>query len=270
MHESAYSASKFALCGWSEALAVDLYDTGRIGAALNPGPIDTEIWDRPDNDDPIYDGPKVAAQAVADGIIAAIERRRVRALPARHEGDRRAKTGDSTRSSPAWRNVPAMKALVFGVRPEPFEVPDAANPLLRTCDDTDRPAGHRRPRRCPRLGGHTAPPDRHLRLRHQADPAGLRRGRQRQRHERVMLVPPGDGPRGGGRRGRDRPDGARARGGAAVVLNPWLSCGPRGISPACPACEAGDYSLCWSFTDGDLRRASTPGYSTTRPAASRS
>jgi threonine dehydrogenase-like Zn-dependent dehydrogenase len=37
------------------------------------------------------------------------------------------------------------------------------------------------------------------------------------------------------------------------VLNPWLSCGPRGIEPPCPACENGDYSLCWSFADGDIK-----------------
>lgn len=35
--------------------------------------------------------------------------------------------------------------------------------------------------------------------------------------------------------------------GLRVVLNPWLSCGPRGVSPACPACAAGDLSLCWNF-----------------------
>jgi threonine dehydrogenase-like Zn-dependent dehydrogenase len=35
--------------------------------------------------------------------------------------------------------------------------------------------------------------------------------------------------------------------GDRVVLNPWLSCVPRGVSPVCPACEAGDLSLCWSF-----------------------
>ncbi len=48
----------------------------------------------------------------------------------------------------------------------------------------------------------------------------------------------------------------KARGleiGQRVVLNPWLSCGPRGIEPPCPACQSGDYSLCWSFTDGDLK-----------------
>jgi threonine dehydrogenase-like Zn-dependent dehydrogenase len=40
--------------------------------------------------------------------------------------------------------------------------------------------------------------------------------------------------------------------GDRVVLNPWLSCRPRGIDPICPACEAGDLSLCWSFTTGDI------------------
>jgi short-subunit dehydrogenase len=71
-HESAYSASKFALCGWSEALAVDLYDTPIRIRLVNPGPIDTEIWDLPGNDAPLYDGPKVPAEDVAEGIIAAM------------------------------------------------------------------------------------------------------------------------------------------------------------------------------------------------------
>ena len=35
--------------------------------------------------------------------------------------------------------------------------------------------------------------------------------------------------------------------GDRVVLNPWLSCVPRGVSPICPACEVGDLSLCWNF-----------------------
>jgi threonine dehydrogenase-like Zn-dependent dehydrogenase len=52
--------------------------------------------------------------------------------------------------------------------------------------------------------------------------------------------------------------GSGARGlerGQRVVLQCWLSCAPRGISPRCPACEAGDYSLCWNFTEGRI----TPG-----------
>lgn len=40
--------------------------------------------------------------------------------------------------------------------------------------------------------------------------------------------------------------------GQRVVLNPWLSCAVRGIDPVCPACEAGDWSLCQRFHDGSL------------------
>jgi threonine dehydrogenase-like Zn-dependent dehydrogenase len=40
--------------------------------------------------------------------------------------------------------------------------------------------------------------------------------------------------------------------GQRVLLQCWLSCAPRGISPVCPACEAGDYALCWNFLDGRL------------------
>jgi len=49
--------------------------------------------------------------------------------------------------------------------------------------------------------------------------------------------------------------GAEARGlevGQRVLLQCWLSCAPRGISPVCPPCEAGDYALCWNFLDGRL------------------
>ncbi|MGH9137566.1 MAG: zinc-dependent alcohol dehydrogenase [Acidimicrobiales bacterium] len=40
--------------------------------------------------------------------------------------------------------------------------------------------------------------------------------------------------------------------GQRAVLNPWLSCEVRGITPVCPACDAGDFSLCWHFHDGAL------------------
>ncbi|WP_238159243.1 SDR family oxidoreductase [Mycobacterium sp. MFM001] len=72
VHEAAYCASKFALCGWSESMAVDLHDTGVSVKLIEPGPVDTEIWDQPDNERPLYDGPKVPADEVADGIIAAL------------------------------------------------------------------------------------------------------------------------------------------------------------------------------------------------------
>jgi short-subunit dehydrogenase len=72
IHEAAYCASKFALCGWSESMAVDLHGTGVSVKLIQPGPVDTEIWDQPDNDDPLYNGPKVGAEEVADGIISAL------------------------------------------------------------------------------------------------------------------------------------------------------------------------------------------------------
>jgi threonine dehydrogenase-like Zn-dependent dehydrogenase len=62
--------------------------------------------------------------------------------------------------------------------------------------------------------------------------------------------------------------------GDRVVLNPWLSCGPRGVDPICPACEAGDYSLCWSFAEGPIApgihtgtsRDASGGYAELMPA----
>src|SRR5271154_3547846 len=72
IHETAYCASKFALCGWSEAMAVDLHGTGFSVKLIEPGPVDTEIWDQPGSEEPLYQGPKVAADEVAAGIIAAL------------------------------------------------------------------------------------------------------------------------------------------------------------------------------------------------------
>jgi short-subunit dehydrogenase len=72
IHEAAYCASKFALCGWSESMAVDLHGTGISVKLIEPGPVDTEIWDQPDNDEPLYNGPKFTPEEVAAGIIAAL------------------------------------------------------------------------------------------------------------------------------------------------------------------------------------------------------
>ena len=46
--------------------------------------------------------------------------------------------------------------------------------------------------------------------------------------------------------------GRRMDTGERVVLNPWLSCGPRGIDPVCPACRAGRYPWCRNFRSGGL------------------
>jgi threonine dehydrogenase-like Zn-dependent dehydrogenase len=62
--------------------------------------------------------------------------------------------------------------------------------------------------------------------------------------------------------------------GDRVVLNPWLSCAPRGVDPVCPACQAGDLSLCWSFAVGPIAPGihtgtssdASGGYATLMPA----
>ncbi|MCU1427600.1 MAG: oxidoreductase [Actinomycetia bacterium] len=62
--------------------------------------------------------------------------------------------------------------------------------------------------------------------------------------------------------------------GDRVVLNPWLSCGPRGVDPMCAACERGDYSLCVSFAVGPIApgihtgtsKDASGGYATLMPA----
>jgi threonine dehydrogenase-like Zn-dependent dehydrogenase len=53
--------------------------------------------------------------------------------------------------------------------------------------------------------------------------------------------------------------------GQRVVLNPWLSCGPRGIDPPCGSCRDGDYSLCWHFTEGPLAAGIHTGTSKDAP-----
>jgi short-subunit dehydrogenase len=71
--EAAYSGSKFALAGWSESAAIDLDGTGVRVKLVLPGAIDTEIWDQPDNDAPLYDGPKEPPDAIAGALADAID-----------------------------------------------------------------------------------------------------------------------------------------------------------------------------------------------------
>ena len=48
------------------------------------------------------------------------------------------------------------------------------------------------------------------------------------------------------------PDATGHQLGDRVVLDPWLTCAPRGVAPVCPACTAGDGNLCWSFHAGGI------------------
>ncbi|HZR14223.1 MAG TPA: zinc-binding dehydrogenase [Acidimicrobiia bacterium] len=62
--------------------------------------------------------------------------------------------------------------------------------------------------------------------------------------------------------------------GDRVVLNPWLSCAPRGVDPVCASCARGDLSLCASFGVGPIApgihtgtsRDASGGYAQLMPA----
>lgn len=71
-HEAAYCASKFAMAGWSESMAIDLHGTGVEVKLTLPGPIETEIWDQPGNDPAGYAGPFIPALECAESIIDAM------------------------------------------------------------------------------------------------------------------------------------------------------------------------------------------------------
>jgi len=72
-NESAYCAAKYALCGFAEAMVIDLAGTGVEVKLVEPGPIATEIWDQPDNLPALFEVEKVPAEECAVDIAAAIE-----------------------------------------------------------------------------------------------------------------------------------------------------------------------------------------------------
>ncbi len=70
--EGVYAASKAALDAWSEGLWLDLAGSGIHVALVRPGPIDTEIWDKRQQQSG-YRGKRWPARDVADAVLAAIE-----------------------------------------------------------------------------------------------------------------------------------------------------------------------------------------------------
>jgi short-subunit dehydrogenase len=72
-NESAYNAAKYAMCGFAEAMLLDLAGTGVEVKLVLPGPIATEIWDQPDNEPALMDVEKVPPEDCAAGIADAIE-----------------------------------------------------------------------------------------------------------------------------------------------------------------------------------------------------
>jgi threonine dehydrogenase-like Zn-dependent dehydrogenase len=168
-----------------------------------------------------------------------------------------------------------MRALVFGVDTQPWTPPPDANALARNLAVTPvalRDIPDARPLRPdwlvtrPLLTGVCGSDSKQILLDFEGDSdsamSGLCSFPQVMGHEVVAEVtelgPQADGFDIGQR----------------VVLNPWLSCAPRGMSPLCPACEDGDYSLCWSFTAGDISAGihtgvssdATGGYAELMPA----
>lgn len=170
-----------------------------------------------------------------------------------------------------------MRALVFGTAPQAYEPPPAAPPLVQNlastpCALVDVPDA--RPLRPdwyvvrPSLTGICGSDAKQVLLDFEGDTdsalSAFATFPQVLGHEVVGIVEDA-GPEAEGFSIGDR-----------VVLNPWLSCGPRGISPQCPACEAGDLSLCWNFTSGPIAtgihtgvsRDATGGFAELLPAHS--
>jgi short-subunit dehydrogenase len=73
--ETIYAASKAALNTWSAGLWNDLHGSGVHVAIVNPGAIETEIWEKLDTA-PAFSGRKHSPQIVVDAILACVERGR--------------------------------------------------------------------------------------------------------------------------------------------------------------------------------------------------
>ena len=280
--EAAYAASKFALHGWSEVMAVDLWSTGVEVRLIVPGAIATEIWDQPGNDPSPYGGPvragrrrsppPICESLVGDGFeryvpdLKSIAEFKTADIDAFMAGRRRLLRRARSECS-------VVKALQFLADPEPWpddaarrRAPAAAQPGV-DAHGAGRPARPAAAGR--RLAGAAHPGHRHLRVGLQAGPHGLRR-RHRQHDDGLHLVPPGAGPRGGRHRGRAGPAVGRRRAGPAgrAVPQPRLPA-PAASRPLCPACERGDYSICAQLPRGaGCRSASTPATRSRPPAAS--
>ncbi|HEX5616266.1 MAG TPA: SDR family oxidoreductase [Acidimicrobiia bacterium] len=72
--EAAYAASKAALSAWAESLQVDLRDTGVRTHVVNPGIIDTELFQLPDNDPSVAPIDPLPVDAIVEPVLSMIER----------------------------------------------------------------------------------------------------------------------------------------------------------------------------------------------------
>jgi short-subunit dehydrogenase len=75
--ETVYAASKFALTGFSEGLALDLHGSSVHTAVIHVGPVDTEIWEKAASEAPVrFRGKKHPPSAVSRAVFRCIEGRR--------------------------------------------------------------------------------------------------------------------------------------------------------------------------------------------------
>jgi threonine dehydrogenase-like Zn-dependent dehydrogenase len=170
-----------------------------------------------------------------------------------------------------------VRALLYGVRPEPQPEPDEDNHLLRglarapmRLDDMNDP-GFLLPDwvvRKPRLTGICGSDSKQVfmdwgEVQSPDNPMKAFFSLPQVMGHEVVADVVALGPEAEGLELGDR-----------VVLNPWLSCGPRGVDPVCPACANGDYSLCASFAVGPISpgihtgtsRDASGGYADLMPA----
>ena len=70
--EAAYDGSKAALASFSEAMAVDLWDTGVKVTVVYPGVVDTDLFTLPDNDPSIAAVEAVTVQDAVAAILAGV------------------------------------------------------------------------------------------------------------------------------------------------------------------------------------------------------
>jgi short-subunit dehydrogenase len=72
--EAAYDASKAALSSFSEAMAIDLWDTGVKVLIVYPGVVDTELYQVPDNDPLLAGVEAVPVSDVVGAVLGALDR----------------------------------------------------------------------------------------------------------------------------------------------------------------------------------------------------
>ncbi|MCC7076283.1 MAG: SDR family NAD(P)-dependent oxidoreductase [Acidimicrobiia bacterium] len=71
--EGAYVASKYAMTGLAEVLAIDLRGSGIKVHVVHPGVIDTPLWDVPGQEASAYHGRRTPAGAVSDAVLRLLD-----------------------------------------------------------------------------------------------------------------------------------------------------------------------------------------------------